>query len=174
MALMAIGIAFSGPYKIESDIHFTVGQTQDLAGYKATLMELEEGSRPGYEYIAAKMRITDKDGKELGMLAPERRLYEKFGSMQFSEVDVIPSLGNELYASLLGLDEDSHVVVKLSVEPLVNWLWIGGTIMCLVPLLGLRRRKAADAAEAAELDAGLEDDDDAPGDSASGGKTGAA
>lgn len=174
MALMAIGIAFSGPYKIERDIHFTVGQTQTLAGYKATLLELEEGRRPGYEYIAAKVRITDKDGKELGVVAPERRLYEKFGSMQFSEVDVIPSLGDELYASLLGLDEDSHVVVKLSVEPLVNWLWIGGTIMCLVPLLGLRRRKPADAAEAAELADGLDEDDAVPDDPGSDGKHGAA
>ena len=174
MALMAIGIAFSGPYKIERDIHFTVGQTHDLAEYKATLLELEEGSRPGYEYIAAKVRITDKDGKELGVVAPERRLYEKFGSMQFSEVDVIPSLGDELYASLLGLDEDSHVVVKLSIEPLVNWLWIGGTLMCLVPLLGLRRRKPADAVEAADLADGLEDDDAASGDAGTGDKHGTA
>ena len=78
------------------------------------------------------------------------------------------------YASLLGLDEDSHVVVKLSVEPLVNWLWIGGTIMCLVPLLGLRRRKPADAAEAAELADGLDEDDAVPDDPGSDGKHGAA
>ena len=156
MALMALGIAFSGPYKQESDLHFTVGQSQKLAGYTATLLELNEGTRPGYDYIAARVRITDKDGKDLGIVAPERRLYEKFGSMQFSEVDVIPSFGNEIYASLLGLDEDSHVVVKLSVEPKVNWLWIGGTIMSIVPLIGLRRRKQASAAEAAEL----ADDDD--------------
>ena len=77
----------------------------------------------------------------MGVVSPERRLYDKFGSMQFSEVDVIPGLGNEIYATLLGLDENSKVVVKVSVEPLVNWLWIGGTIMCLVPLVGLRRRK---------------------------------
>ena len=105
------------------------------------------------------MRITGKDGKDLGIVAPERRLYEKFGSMQFSEVDVIPGFGNEIYASLLGLDEDSHVVVKLSVEPLVNWLWIGGTIMSIVPLIGLRRRKQASAAEAAELAEDIDDDD---------------
>lgn len=159
MALMALGIAFSGPYKQESDMHFTVGQSQKLAGYTATLLELNEGTRPGYDYIAARIRITDKDGKDLGIVAPERRLYEKFGSMQFSEVDVIPSFGNEIYASLLGLDEDSHIVVKLSVEPLVNWLWIGGTIMCLVPLIGLRRRKQASAVEAAELAEDFDDED---------------
>ena len=159
MALMALGIAFSGPYKQERDLHLTVGQAQTLAGYTATLLELNEGVRPGYDYIAARIRVVDKDGKDLGIVAPERRVYEKFGSMQFSEVDVIPSLGNEIYASLLGLDEDSHVVVKLSVEPLVNWLWIGGAIMSIVPLVGLRRRKQASAAEAAELAEGLDEEE---------------
>ena len=96
---------------------------------------------------------------ELGFVSPERRLYEKFGSMLFSEVDVIPSFGNEIYASLLGLDEDSHVVVKLSVEPLVNWLWIGGAIMSIVPLVGLRRRKQASAAAAAELAEGMDEEE---------------
>ena len=159
MALMALGIAFSGPYKQERDLHLTVGQAQTLAGYTATLLELNEGVRPGYDYIAARIRVVDKDGKDLGIVAPERRVYEKFGSMQFSEVDVIPSLGNEIYASLLGLDEDSHVVVKLSVEPLVNWLWIGGALMSIVPLVGLRRRKQASAAEAAELAEGMDEEE---------------
>jgi cytochrome c-type biogenesis protein CcmF len=35
-------------------------------------------------------------------------------------------------------------VVKVSINPLVNWLWLGGTLMCLFPFLGLgRRRKEA-------------------------------
>ena len=116
------------------------GDTGTVGGYTATLLDLEEGRRTDYDFIAARLQIF-RDGKPLGVVAPERRLYDKFGNMQFSEVDVIPGLGNEIYASLLGLDENSRVVVKVSVEPLVNWLWIGGTIMCLVPLVGLRRRK---------------------------------
>ena len=46
--------------------------------------------------------------------------------------------------------------------------------MCLVPLLGLRRRKPADAVEAAELADGLEDEDATPADSGAGDKHGAA
>lgn len=139
LALMALGIAFSGPYTRDNEMSLLQGDSDSVGEYTATLLELEEGRRPGYDYIAARLQIA-RNGKNLGIVVPERRLYDKFGSMQFSEVDVIPGLGNEVYASLLGMDEKRRVVVKVSVEPLVNWLWIGGTIMCLVPLMGLRRR----------------------------------
>ncbi len=140
MALVAIGISFSGPYTTDREMILAKGESSTVGNYTATLLELGEGRRVDHEFIAARLEIF-KDGKSIGIVAPERRLYDKFGTMQFSEVDVIPGLGNEVYASLLGLDENSKVVVKVSVEPLVNWLWIGGTIMCLVPLAGLRRRK---------------------------------
>ena len=113
-----------------------------MGEYTATLLDIKDGRQPGYDYIAAQLQIS-RDGAILGVLAPERRIYDKFGNMQFSEVDVIPGLGNEIYASLLGLDEDLRVLTKVSVEPLVNWIWIGGALMCLLPLLGLRRRNCA-------------------------------
>ena len=139
MALAALGIAFSGPYTQDSEMALRQGESGTVGAYTATLLELQEGSRPGYDFIAARLQVS-KNGKTVGEVAPER-LYDKFGNMQFSEVDVIPGLGNEVYASLLGLDGQSRVVVKVSVEPLVNWLWIGGTLMCFLPLLGLRRGK---------------------------------
>ncbi len=142
LALMALGIAFSGPYTLEQELYMGKGDTKTVGAYSVTLLDIADGQRPGYDFIASRLEIR-KDGELLGVLAPERRMYEKFGTMQFSEVDVIPSLGNEVYASLLGMDEDMQVYVQISIEPLVNWLWIGGTIICLAPLLGLRRRYTA-------------------------------
>ena len=74
--------------------------------------------------------------------------------MQFTEVDVIPGLGNEVYASLLGLDQEGRAYVKISLEPLVNWLWIGGTLLCLFPLLMLRRRQPGRRQNAAAGESG--------------------
>ncbi|MBQ3059039.1 MAG: heme lyase CcmF/NrfE family subunit [Desulfovibrio sp.] len=142
LGLMALGVAFSGPYTQEQELFMGKGDTKTVGKYSVTLLDIAEGRRPGYDYIASRLEIR-KDGEVLGAMAPERRIYDKFGNMQFSEVDVIPSLGNEVYASLLGLDEDMQVYVQVSIEPLVNWLWIGGTILCLAPLLGLRRRREA-------------------------------
>ncbi|WP_297259724.1 cytochrome c biogenesis protein CcsA [uncultured Desulfovibrio sp.] len=139
LALMALGIAFSGPYKQEADHSFAPGDSMTIGDVTVTLKNLFEGTQPGYHFLEAQLEVRRVDAV-IGELTPQRRIYDKFGNMQFTEVDVIPGLGNEVYASLLGLDQEGRAYVKISLEPLVNWLWIGGTLLCLFPLLMLRRR----------------------------------
>ena len=139
LALMALGIAFSGPYKQEADHSFAPGDSMTIGDVTVTLKNLFEGTQPGYHFLEAQLEVRRADAA-IGELTPQRRIYDKFGNMQFTEVDVIPGLGNEVYASLLGLDQEGRAYVKISLEPLVNWLWIGGTLLCLFPLLMLRRR----------------------------------
>ena len=84
--------------------------------------------------------LVDADGKLIGIAAPQRRVYAKWGQMQFAEAAVIPSLGNEFYATLMAVDQQNRAVFRLSSNPLVNWLWIGGILMCLLPFISFRRR----------------------------------
>ena len=142
LALVALGIAFSGPYKQEADHAFAPGDSMTIGNMTVTLKNLFEGTQPGYHFLEAQLEVRRAE-TVVGELAPQRCIYDKFGSMQFSEVDVIPGLGNEVYASLLGLDQEGRAYVKISLEPLVNWIWIGGTLLCLFPLLMLRRRSSA-------------------------------
>ncbi|MDR3357600.1 MAG: cytochrome c biogenesis protein CcsA [Desulfovibrio sp.] len=141
VALVTIGIAFSGPYSGDEDMTLAQGQSGRIREYTATLLDIRSGRRPGYEYAAARIEVRKGD-RRLGLVEPERRVYDKFGAMQFSEVDTIPGFGDEIYASLLGFDGEKRVVVKISVKPFVNWLWIGGAMLCLLPLLCLRGRKS--------------------------------
>ncbi|MDR1777176.1 MAG: cytochrome c biogenesis protein CcsA [Desulfovibrio sp.] len=142
MALITIGIAFSGPYAEDGDFMLEKGQSGRIRGYTATLLDVRDGRGPGYDYLAARVQIQEGE-KILGLVTPERRIYDKFGNMQFSEVDVIPGLGDEIYASMLGLDTGNLVHVRISVKPLVNWLWIGCAMLCLLPLLCLWRSASA-------------------------------
>ena len=80
MALVAIGIAFSGPYTIDNEMVLARGASGKVGAYTATLLSLDEGRRVDHDYIAARLQIF-KDGKPLGIVAPERRLYDKFGNM---------------------------------------------------------------------------------------------
>lgn len=140
LALLALGIAFSGPYTIDKELLLSRGQQDTIGPYVVSLEGLKDGEGPGYDFLQATLKISE-NSETLGILRPERRIYAKFGEMQFSEVDVISGLGRDIYASLLGMDEDLRVLVKISLEPMVNWIWIGGALMCLAPLLGLWRRK---------------------------------
>ncbi len=147
LMLIVLGVAFSGPYKTEKDITIGKGQTVQVGKYQVGLVDITQGRNVAFEYIEARIQITDEDGTLVGLLAPQRRRYFKFGDMLFSEVDTSFSLGNELYATLLGLSDNDKAVMKVSANPLVNWMWIGGTLMCLFPLFGLRRRKMNTAAD---------------------------
>jgi cytochrome c-type biogenesis protein CcmF len=146
VALMVLGVAFSGPYKEEADLVLGVNDTGSVGAYEVRLTRITDGEAPGYHFLAARLEVF-KEGKQLGELIPERRIYEKFGRQQFAEVDTIFSFGNELYASLQGMEQairpgqEPRVSVKVSVHPLVNWLWIGGALMCLFPFIALPRRK---------------------------------
>lgn len=143
LALLALGVAFSGPYAIEKDLLLAKGQQERVGAYTVTLENVSDGAGTGYDYLQARLKISE-DGQDKGMLAPERRIYAKFGSMQFSEVDVITTPWQDIYASLLGMDEDYRVLVRISLEPMVSWIWVGGALMCVLPLFGIgpiRRRR---------------------------------
>ncbi len=140
LALIYLGVAFSGPYKIERDLTLGRGESAQLGAYVVTVNELYEGSAPTYDFLEAEIVIS-QNGKPVGMLSPEKRIYHKFSQMSFSEVGTMPSLGNEVYASLSGLNNQSKAVIRISVNPLVNWIWIGSTLLCVFPFFALKAIK---------------------------------
>ena len=139
VALVALGISFSGPYKQEVEIEMDRGGMAQVGPYTVTLSNLYEGRNTTFDFIEAELQIS-KDGSVVGTVSPQRRLYDKFPRYAFSEATTHASLGNEFYATLLGVN-GTKAVLRMSANPLVNWLWIGGALMSLAPLLGLRRKR---------------------------------
>ncbi|MBQ3170638.1 MAG: heme lyase CcmF/NrfE family subunit, partial [Mailhella sp.] len=139
VALMALGISFSGPYKQEVEVELARGQATQVGPYSVTLSNMYEGRGANFDYIEAELQVS-KDGKVVSVLSPQRRLYDKWQRSAFSEATTYPSLGSEFYATLLGVSGDS-AVLRMSSNPLVNWLWIGGALMSLAPFIGLTRKR---------------------------------
>ena len=139
VALVALGISFSGPYKQEVELELARGGVAQVGPYSVTLANLYEGRNKTFDFIEAELQLS-VDGKVVGTVSPQRRLYDKFSRYAFSEATTHPSLGSEFYATLLGVN-GGKAVLRMSANPLVNWLWIGSAIMCLAPLFGLRRRR---------------------------------
>ncbi|EPR31465.1 cytochrome c assembly protein [Alkalidesulfovibrio alkalitolerans DSM 16529] len=136
LALVVIGVAVSGPYSEAVEAVLDPGESVTIDGYVFTYHDMREFERVGMSGIQARVQAT-KDGREVGVLRPERRIYRNF-DQPFAEVEVIPSLGKELYAVLLAVDRQHRASFKLSVNPLVNWVWIGSTLMCLAGFLCMR------------------------------------
>jgi cytochrome c-type biogenesis protein CcmF len=136
---MALGIAFSGPCKVEVTQTVRVGETVELDGFRFTLNELYVGERPGFRFFEAEINI-GKGAVDLGVLSPQHRQYAKRPDQNFLETDTRFSLGTELYAALLGVNgAEGTADLRLSLHPLVNWIWIGGTLLCVAPIFSLVR-----------------------------------
>ncbi|MGM0539420.1 MAG: heme lyase CcmF/NrfE family subunit [Thermodesulfobacteriota bacterium] len=149
LGILALGIALSGPYKQEKDAVLAPGDELRLGEYTFTYTSLDVDRTQRMESYKASLDV-EKNGQNLGSLGPERRFYNKF-DQPFAEASVRPGLGDELYATLLGFDQDQQVRVQIRINPGVNWIWIGGTIMCLAGLLAVQRGKYSKASAANEL-----------------------
>jgi cytochrome c-type biogenesis protein CcmF len=169
LLLLVLGVAFSGPYQRQHTLELGRGQAANLGEYTVQLHELYEGEappgpdgKPAYRFLEAELLIsrrnavppeppksatgkapsrpfTEQAGTVIGKLSPQRRIYANFETQTYAEVSTLFSLGRELYATLLSIDDRNRATINLNVNPLVNWLWIGGTLMCLFPFAGLIR-----------------------------------
>ncbi|NJB67401.1 cytochrome c-type biogenesis protein CcmF [Desulfobaculum xiamenense] len=140
LLLMTLGVAFSGPYKVEAEAVLNPGQSMRIGAYDVRYLDNREITTPAMACYEVRLAVT-RDGKPVGELTPQRRAYRNNDNV-FAEVSVIPGLGDEIYATLVGSTREGQASLKLSINPLVNWIWIGGTLMTLFPLLAFVRRKA--------------------------------
>ncbi|MFW5836855.1 MAG: heme lyase CcmF/NrfE family subunit, partial [Desulfovibrionaceae bacterium] len=137
LGLIVLGVAFSGPYSVSKEVVLEPGQSFAIEEYHVSYEELSRIQNPEMSRVVAELQVTE-NGKPVGRLFPEKRFYRN-SDQAFAEVSVIPGLGDELYATLLGFTKEDAVSVKVSINPLVNWIWIGGTIMCLAGLFLIQR-----------------------------------
>ena len=154
LLMLVLGVAFSGPYQSKHTLVLGRGETGMAGDYQVLLNELYEGesqigvnNKPNFQFLEAELLVTDRSGAVIGRLAPQRRLYANFENQTYAEVSTIFSLGNELYATLLSVDDRSRATLSMNINPLVNWLWIGGVLMSLFPFLGLARVRRLHSAD---------------------------
>jgi cytochrome c-type biogenesis protein CcmF len=162
LLLLTLGVALSGPYQQKHTLVLGRGETGKAGKYRVTVTQLYEGEsrvgtdgRAGYRFVEAELLVAADDGAILGTLSPQRRRYAKFEEQSFAEAVTLFGPGDELYAVLLGIDgRTMKASLAFNVNPLVNWVWFGGILMCVSPFIGpaLRRSRrlpaAGDAPEA--------------------------
>ncbi|MFP4109997.1 MAG: heme lyase CcmF/NrfE family subunit [Desulfonatronovibrio sp.] len=137
IAMIVLGVAFSGPFQESREVVIPKGDKTVIDQYEFHYVDFEEIVTPGVAIYEARINVS-RDGKQIGQLKPQRKLYRNFES-PYSEVSVIPSLGNEIYSTILAFDQKQTLTLQLNITPLINWIWIGSIIVCLATLLIMGR-----------------------------------
>ena len=140
VAVFIVGVTVVSGYESESDVRMEPGQTASVAGYGFRLEGVTERRGPNYTTRRAELTVTGPDGQPVGVLHPERRLYD-VSRMAMTEASLDRGLTRDLYTSLGEPVSDTAWAVRLHHKPFVNWIWIGCLLMGLGGVLAVFDRR---------------------------------
>ena len=129
-------------HKIERDITLSAGESIQVGRFSLELEKLREISTSNYDGLAADVKLSAiSDGAPLGVLSPELRRYRK-NSETTTEVALRTSAKEDVYLVIAGLDDSGErAALKIFINPLQIWLWIGTLIIVIGTLIVMIPRK---------------------------------
>ena len=144
--LIAVAFAGSNSYLRQAEFAFdSVGDTKELAGHTFTFVGTDQVVSP--DGRIDDQVLVDVDGS---IERPALTLFP-FAGRTLGSPSTRGSLIDDVQLSVIPTDEDESVVVRVTVQPLVQWLWIGGTLMAVGTALALvpgKRRRPTSATSA--------------------------
>ncbi len=140
IVLIFIGIAGSSAYQLEKSQNLAMGQVMEIKSYSVIFDSYQEKEYPERFNITFDFNVFNS-GKPAGTLSAELNNYPRFGLS--TEVGIkrnflsgifsnIKRLGEDLYIIPTGFDPQTKMVsIKAYINPMINWLWIGGVILVI-------------------------------------------
>jgi len=141
--IIALGVMGSHAWSVQTETTLHRGESAELAGYRFRfdgLTAVEESNH--FKVVGA---FTVSNGKVLGVLRPAKKFYPQ-EQAPIAYVDYRLGLREDLYLVLGDFAPDgSQATIKLQVNRLVSWIWIGGLVLTLGALLAIlpERHKSA-------------------------------
>jgi cytochrome c-type biogenesis protein CcmF len=141
MVVIAIGLA-GAAFNQDKEQELGNGDAMSIGGYTLVCRSYTQDDNSNYETESAIVDVF-KNGKFVTTMYPERRFYK--ASQQASTMVANHSMPSaDLYLVYAGRNEGSDKpILRVHLNPLVMWLWVGVWIFVLGTLVALVPNKAA-------------------------------
>jgi cytochrome c-type biogenesis protein CcmF len=146
MAILVIGMV--GSYMYTVDIP---KKCADKPGEKVAVADLDfhyKGLKTTSQGINKDVYSTEFDvyvrgsTRKVGEVAPRIAFY-KLQKQQTREVDIIYEPFRDVFIIFQGQDEDGNMHLDIKINPLISFVWAGGTLFIIGVLLALWPRRAS-------------------------------
>ncbi|MCW5853522.1 MAG: cytochrome c biogenesis protein CcsA, partial [Anaerolineae bacterium] len=128
--VITAGIIASHSFQVEHQETVSPGQTMQVGAYSLTYQGMRQFALPDRDVAETTMRVS-QNGREIDVLTPSRDFFRNSDQPQ-TEVAIRRTLTEDLYVVLGGWDEGGTTATfKVYVNPLVNWIWLGGLVVVL-------------------------------------------
>ncbi len=135
IVLMGVGVIGTHLYQQETQQALSIGQTLAIGSYQVTFrrLELVPSGQSDKKIISARVEVSE-GGKPLTTLRPFQEQYTNGERM--TPPALMGSIKEDLYVLLGGWEADGSLATfKVFINPLVNWLWLGGVVFILGTLV---------------------------------------
>ena len=130
IVLMFLGFAGAG-YKLDSQVLLKPGDAHELGPYTVRYDRLSQNTDSQKQMITAHMTVLEDD-EVVGELYPARWFFFKHETEPTTEVAMRRTIADDLYIVLAGYElSDQAASFQITVNPLVNWIWFGFTVLAL-------------------------------------------
>ena len=140
LGVVIIFAAFAGmAFKREYDLTLKPGESRNVTdpwGHTWTFLSqgISNYTILNREVTAIALDLT-RDGKSAGVMTSEKRQHvDSRGAPTFepsTEVGIKGSFSQDVYVVLAGVRNANEAEIRVSFNPLVRWVWLGGAFMAL-------------------------------------------
>jgi len=131
--LVAIGVIGSAFYSTEKEAVLTPGDSMAIKNYTLSYDTIDHYETQSKFVVSTTLSVYNH-GKPIGELLPEKYFHRSY-EQPVTEVAIRSTPLEDLYVILVDWEEDGTTVFKVLVNPLVNWIWVGGAVFFLGGLL---------------------------------------
>ncbi len=135
IVVMFIGIA-GGAFNQSHEQEMGFGDEMRMGSYRLVCQSFTQDSNPTYDTEYALLDVY-RGGKKITQMAPEKRFYQA-SQTNSTMVANHSTLASDLYVIYEGKNPDTDKpIIKVFLNPLINWIWIGVAIVALGTLIAL-------------------------------------
>ena len=133
--IIALGVTGSHAWSVQTETTLKRGESTELAGYRLRFEGLSAAEESNHFKVVGAFTVTN--GRALGTLQPAKKFYPQ-EQAPIAYVDYRLGLKEDIYVVLGDFARDgSQATIKVQVNRLVSWIWIGGVVLTLGALLAI-------------------------------------
>ncbi|MBI1869599.1 MAG: heme lyase CcmF/NrfE family subunit [Chlamydiae bacterium] len=135
VGIVMIFIGMSGnAFNQETKTALKEGESLKIKNYTLVCKEIRQEDNPNYESGIVRLDLF-KNNRFLKQLQTEKRFY-KASEQPTSEVAIYSTLIEDFYAVFADFSEsDNKVLIQVFLNPLVQWVWVGGLVIVFGTLI---------------------------------------
>ncbi len=124
-------------FETEKEFVLSPGEQIYFANHVFILNSVTSEARDNHYAFISSMDVIDESNTYITTLSPEKRIYFYWNPdpekrQPHSELDIHSTMSKDIYSVFSSYDpEKNDAYFKIMINPLVNWVWIGGVMIIL-------------------------------------------